>query len=164
MAGRTRNTARAVKVGVISDTHGLARPQALAALVGSELIVHAGDVGSPQVLDALTAIAPVAAIRGNNDAGGWARGLPETRVVEVGGARLYVLHAIGDLDRDLVRQGFAAVIAGHSHKPSIERTSGVLFVNPGSAGPRRFRLPIAVARLTVSAGAVVDAEVVTLEG
>lgn len=163
MVGLARRAAATVKVGVISDTHGLVRPQALAALAGSELIVHAGDVGSPEVLAALGAIAPLMAIRGNNDAGAWARGLPGTRVVEVGGARLFVLHAIGDLRHDPARGGYAAVIAGHSHRPSIERRDGVLFVNPGSAGPRRFKLPIAIARLTVGAGGAVEGEVVTLD-
>ena len=151
------------RIGVISDTHGLVRPQALAALAASERIVHAGDVGAPEVLAALEAIAPVAAIRGNNDVGAWARALPETRVVEAGGVRLYVLHALGDLDRDAAREGFAAVIAGHSHRPSIVRKDGVLFVNPGSAGPRRFRLPIAIARLTVGVDGLVDGEIVTLD-
>ncbi|MBK7974442.1 MAG: metallophosphoesterase family protein [Deltaproteobacteria bacterium] len=162
MARRAKRGDRTRRVGVISDTHGLARPQALAALAGSELIVHAGDVGSPEVLAALAAIAPVAAIRGNNDVDAWARALPETRVVEVGDARLYVLHSIGDLDRDLARDGFVAVIAGHSHRPSIGHRDGVLFVNPGSAGPRRFTLPVAVARLTVSAARTIEGEIVTL--
>lgn len=161
--GRSKRGAAPVRVGVISDTHGLVRPAALAALAGSELVVHAGDVGSPEVLEALAAVAPVAAIRGNNDAGGWARALPETRVVEAGRARLFVLHALADLDRDAAAGGFAAVISGHSHRPSLERRDGVLFVNPGSAGPRRFRLPIAVARLTVGAGGVVEGELVTLD-
>lgn len=161
--GRSKRGPAPVRVGVISDTHGLVRPAALAALAGSELVVHAGDVGSPEVLEALAAVAPVAAIRGNNDVGGWARALPETRVVEAGGARLFVLHALADLDRDAAAGGFAAVISGHSHRPSLERRDGVLFVNPGSAGPRRFRLPIAVARLTVGAGGVVEGELVTLD-
>jgi putative phosphoesterase len=159
MAGRR---ARVVHVGVISDTHGLVRPQALAALAGSDLIVHAGDIGAPEVLEALEAIAPVHAIRGNNDVGGWARSLPETRRVEAGGEVLYVLHALADLGRDPGPAGFAAVIAGHSHRPSLERREGVLFVNPGSAGPRRFTLPVAIARLTVRGGAV-DGTLVTLD-
>lgn len=161
--GRSMGGAAAVRVGVISDTHGLVRPQALAALAGSELVVHAGDVGSPEVLAALAAVAPVAAIRGNNDVGEWAVALPETRVVEAGGAKLFVLHALADLDRDAAAGGFAAVISGHSHRPSLERRDGVLFVNPGSAGPRRFTLPIAVARLTVGAGGVVEGELITLD-
>ena len=148
-------------VGVISDTHGLVRPQALDALRGSDLIIHAGDIGSPAVLEALSAIAPLSAIRGNNDRDPWARRLPETSAVAVGGTRLYVLHDVHDLDLDPAAAGFAAVIAGHSHRPAIDQRDGVLFVNPGSAGPRRFTLPIAVARLYVSCGQA-RAEIVVL--
>ncbi|HYC44208.1 MAG TPA: metallophosphoesterase family protein [Burkholderiales bacterium] len=139
-----------IKVGVISDTHALVRDEALAALRGSDLIVHAGDIGGPDVLDALRAIAPVYAVRGNNDRDAWGRTLPHTEVVEVGGHLLYLVHDIADLDVDPAAAGFAAVIYGHSHKPVAERRDGVLFLNPGSAGPRRFRLPIAVARLRVT--------------
>jgi len=135
---------------VISDTHALVRDEALAALRGSDLIVHAGDIGGPDVLDALRAIAPVYAVRGNNDRDAWGRTLPHTEVVEVGGHLLYLVHDIADLDVDPAAAGFAAVIYGHSHKPVAERRDGVLFLNPGSAGPRRFRLPIAVARLRVT--------------
>jgi putative phosphoesterase len=142
------------RIGVISDTHGLLRPQALAALAGSELIVHAGDIGTPAVLEGLRAIAPVVAVRGNNDHGAWARSLPASDVVEVAGRRLYVLHDVGDLDLDPGVAGIHAVIAGHSHRPAISRKDGVLFLNPGSAGPRRFTLPIALARLDVRAGSV----------
>lgn len=134
-------------VGVISDTHGLVRPQALDVLRGSERIVHAGDIGAAAVLTALSAIAPVTAIRGNNDRAAWARALPETETVEVGGARLYLVHDVHDLDLDPRAAGFAAVIAGHSHQPAISERQGTLYVNPGSAGPRRFTLPVAVARL-----------------
>jgi uncharacterized protein len=148
-------------VGVISDTHGLIRPQALEALRGSERILHAGDIGAPAVLTALSAIAPVAAIRGNNDREAWARTLPETEAVEVGGAWLYLLHDLHDLDLDPRAAGFAAVIAGHSHQPAISERQGTLFVNPGSAGPRRFTLPVAVARLYIGAGRV-RGEVVVL--
>lgn len=147
-------------VGVISDTHGLMRPQALEALRGSELILHAGDIGSPDVLAALQAIAPVTAVRGNNDRDRWAHGLPVTTAVEVTGLWLYMLHDIGTLDLD-PGEGFAAVIAGHSHKPSAERRNGVLYFNPGSAGPRRFRLPISVGRLVVR-GARVEGELIEL--
>jgi uncharacterized protein len=136
-------------VGVISDTHGLVRPEALRALRGSARIIHAGDIGAQEVLDALSAIAPVTAIRGNNDRDAWARRLPETTAVDVDGTRLYVLHDVHDLDLDPRAAGFAAVIAGHSHRPAIIERDGVLFVNPGSAGPRRFTLPIAVARLYI---------------
>jgi len=149
-------------LGVISDTHGLVRPEALAALAGVERIVHAGDIGAPAVLDALARIAPVTAVRGNNDREGWAAAIPETEVVEIGGVSLYVLHDLHELDLDPRAAGFAAVIAGHSHRPRREERDGVLYLNPGSAGPRRFTLPISLARLTV-AGARVSAELVTLE-
>ena len=150
------------RIGVISDTHGLVRPQALRALAGADLIVHAGDVGGPEVLAALRAVAPVVAVRGNNDRGGWAAALAETEVVETDGRSLYVLHDLKELDLDPRVAGFAAVIAGHSHQPRIERRDGVLYLNPGSAGPRRFRLPIAIAWLAVEA-ARLDAEIVHLD-
>jgi putative phosphoesterase len=149
-------------VGVISDTHGLVRPEALAALAGVERIVHAGDIGAPAVLDALTRIAPVSAVRGNNDRERWAAGIPETDVVEVGDVSLYVLHDLHELDLDPRAAGFAAVIAGHSHQPRQEERDGVLFFNPGSAGPRRFRLPISVGRLTIARGRVAG-QLLTLE-
>jgi putative phosphoesterase len=139
------------EVGVISDTHGLMREEALAALRGSQLIIHAGDIGTPAVLESLRAIAPVRAVRGNNDRAEWARDLPLTDVVEVGAHHLYLLHDIAELDVDPAAAGFAAVITGHSHKPAATSRDGVLYLNPGSAGPRRFRLPIAVARLRVTA-------------
>jgi uncharacterized protein len=141
-------------VGVISDTHGLVRPQAVEALRGSERILHAGDIGAAAVLTALSAVAPVTAIRGNNDREAWARALPETEAVEVGGAWLYLVHDVHDLDLDPRAAGFAAVIAGHSHRPAISERQGTLYVNPGSAGPRRFTLPVAVARLHIRAGQV----------
>jgi uncharacterized protein len=149
-------------LGVISDTHGLLRPQALAALAGVERIVHAGDIGERGVLDALARLAPVTAVRGNNDRGPWAAGIPETEVVEIGGVSLYVLHDVHELDLDPRAAGFAAVIAGHSHQPRIEEREGVLYLNPGSAGPRRFRLPVSVARLTIRGGRV-SARLLTLE-
>ena len=148
-------------VGVISDTHGLVRPEALEALRGVALIVHAGDIGGPEVLARLREIAPVTAVRGNNDHGPWADALPETDVVDVDGRLLYVLHDVKTLDLDPAAAGFHAVIAGHSHKPSIDERGGVLFLNPGSAGPRRFSLPVALARLRVG-GARLDAEIVRL--
>lgn len=141
-------------IGVISDTHGLLRPEALRALAGVELIVHAGDVGRPEVLDGLRGLAPLVAVRGNNDRGRWAAPLPETEVVEAHGRTLYVLHDLAALGLDPRAAGFDAVIAGHSHQPRVERRDGVLFVNPGSAGPRRFRLPVAVARLELGARGV----------
>jgi uncharacterized protein len=149
-------------VGVISDTHGLLRPEAVAALAGVERIVHAGDIGSPEVIAALQRIAPVSAVRGNNDRDAWAAAIPETDVVEIGAVSLYVLHDLHELDLDPRAAGFAAVIAGHSHQPRQEERDGVLYLNPGSAGPRRFKLPISLARLTVS-GARVKARLLTLE-
>jgi len=137
-------------VGVISDTHGLVRDEALAALRDSDIILHAGDIGSPNVLHALERIAPTYAVRGNNDRDEWGRSLPLTEVVELGAHLVYLLHDIADLDVDPAAAGFRAVIYGHSHKPGIEQREGVLYLNPGSAGPRRFRLPIAVARMRVS--------------
>jgi uncharacterized protein len=136
-------------IGVISDTHGLLRPQAVEALAGVELIIHAGDIGDPKVLRALKRIAPVHAVRGNTDRGGWAASLPRTLVVEVGGVHLYVLHELFCLDLDPAAAGLAAVIFGHSHSPHLERQNGVLFLNPGSAGPRRFTLPVSLALLKI---------------
>jgi uncharacterized protein len=135
------------RIGVISDTHGLLRPQAVKALKGVELIIHAGDIGNPEVLAALEQIAPVQAVRGNTDRGDWAADLPLTRVVEVGGVHLYVLHELFCLDLDPAAAGFAAVIFGHSHHPHLERKNGVLYLNPGSAGPKRFTLPVSLARV-----------------
>jgi uncharacterized protein len=148
-------------VGVISDTHGLLRPEAVAALDGVERIVHAGDIGAAEILSALSRIAPVTAVRGNNDRGPWAREIQEREVLEIAGHRLLVLHDLKELEVDPAREGYAAVIAGHSHKPHIERRGGVLFLNPGSAGPRRFRLPISLAILSISATKL-EAELRTL--
>ena len=139
-------------VGVISDTHGLLRPQAIAALKGSILIIHAGDVGSPDILDALRQIAPVFAVRGNVDKGSWARRLPETEVVQVDGVSLYILHILDGLDLDPPTAGFHAVISGHTHRPKMETNDGVLYFNPGSAGPRRFDLSVSVGRLALADG------------
>jgi putative phosphoesterase len=147
-----RSRSRSTSVGLISDTHGLLRPEALAALAGSDYIVHAGDIGEPAVLSALEKIAPVTAVRGNNDRGPWAERLPETDVLQINETFIYVLHNIAELDLDPVAAGFQVVVAGHSHRPSEERRDGVLYVNPGSAGPRRFSLPIALARLTIDQG------------
>jgi putative phosphoesterase len=135
------------RIGLISDTHGLLRPEALNALQGSELIIHAGDVGNPEIIDALKVIAPVIAVRGNIDKGAWASALPQTSVIEAGSALIYVLHDIHELDLDPAAAGFNIVISGHSHKPGRTDVSGVLYINPGSAGPQRFRLPVSVARL-----------------
>jgi putative phosphoesterase len=146
------DTAEMPHIGVISDTHGLLRPQAVAALRGSALIVHAGDVGTPDILDELRRIAPVVAVRGNVDRGAWADSLPLTEIVEHDGVRLYVLHILEDLDLDPPTAGFDAVITGHTHRPKMETKDGVLYLNPGSAGPRRFDLPISVGRLSVADG------------
>ena len=153
---------QSISVGVISDTHGLLRAEALEALSGSDLILHAGDVGAQRVLDELGELAPVFAVWGNVDKGAWADGLPGVRRVTVGGSQLYVLHRLADLAFDPAEQGIAAVISGHSHRPGIESHDGVLYLNPGSAGPRRFRLPVAVGRLTVE-GERVLGEIVTLD-
>ena len=134
-------------LGLISDTHGLLRPEALRALQGSDLVIHAGDVGRPEILDRLRSIAPVVAVRGNIDRGPWASALPATAVAESAGVRIYVLHDIHDLDLDPAAAGFHVVVSGHSHQPASAERAGVLYINPGSAGPRRFRLPITVARL-----------------
>jgi putative phosphoesterase len=140
-------TEATLKIGVISDTHGLMRPEALTALAGSDLIIHAGDVGSAAILEALRTIAPVVAVRGNNDSGIWAGKLAETEVIKAGTYNLYVLHNRNELNVDPVAEGFRIVVSGHSHQPSQEERAGILYLNPGSAGPRRFKLPIAVARL-----------------
>lgn len=137
-------------VGLISDTHGLLREEALRALRGSELIVHAGDVGDPEILDKLRELAPVVAVRGNVDTQEWAAALPITAVAEAAGpVQIYVLHDVKALDLDPAKAGFNIVVSGHSHKPGRSERSGVLYINPGSAGPRRFQLPITVARLDV---------------
>lgn len=142
----TRPVAR---IGVISDTHGLLRDEALTALAGSDLIIHAGDVGRPEILDRLRTLAPVVAVRGNIDTGAWASGLPETARVEAGAVRIYVLHDVHELDLDPAAAAFDIVISGHSHRPFQTERGGVVYLNPGSAGPRRFRLPVTVARIDV---------------
>jgi len=139
-------------IGVISDTHGLLRPQAVEALQGSALIIHAGDIGRPEILDELGRIAPVVAVRGNVDHGAWADRLPMSEIVEHQGVRLYVLHILEDLDLDPPTAGFQAVITGHTHRPKMETKDRVLYFNPGSAGPRRFDLPVSVGRLSITNG------------
>jgi uncharacterized protein len=143
-----------VKVGVISDTHGLLRPEAVELLRGSQHIIHAGDIGSPEIIPALEKIAPVTAIRGNVDTQSWARRFAETEVVELEGLHIYVIHDANALDLNPKAAGFAAVISGHSHQPKQEVKDGVLYFNPGSAGPRRFKLPISVGRLVIAEGKV----------
>jgi len=152
-----------VIIGVISDTHGLLRPEALAALRGVDRIIHAGDIGAPDVLEALAALAPVTAVRGNNDRGPWADAIAHTQVVEAGdGVLIYVIHDVAEIDVDPAAAGFAAVIAGHFHRPLNELRDGVLWFNPGSAGPRRFKLPIALGRLTIQSGRATG-EIVTVD-
>lgn len=142
-----------MKLGIISDTHGLLRPQALAALRGSDLILHAGDIGSQAVLDALAQIANVTAIRGNNDEVPWASHIPASVRLELEATTIHMLHDLKELALDPVQEAIDVVIAGHSHRPSIERRQGVLYLNPGSAGPRRFKLPVSIATLTLGRGA-----------
>ncbi len=149
-------------VGLISDTHGLLRPEAVRALDGSDFIIHAGDVGDPAVLGELAALAPVTAVRGNVDRGSWASSLPETAVLSVGAALIYVLHDVGQFNLDPAAAGFHAVIFGHSHRPEQRQSDGVLFVNPGSAGPRRFQLPITVGKLRV-AGTRITTDLIGLD-
>ena len=159
---RTGKSAARIIVGLISDTHGLLRPEAVAALRNSNLIIHCGDIGDPAILEGLREIAPVRAIRGNNDRGGWASTLPPHDVVKVGDQRIQVLHNLAELELDPDAAGLTAVVFGHSHKPVIEKRGKVLFVNPGSAGPRRFKLPVTVARLALRSGHRCDAEIVQL--
>ena len=136
-------------LGVISDTHGLIRPEGIEALQGVEMILHAGDIGNQQVLDKLNEIAPVTAVRGNNDKDEWARSLPDWDVVEVGNVSIYMLHNLNEIDISPSGAGFQVIVSGHSHKPSVSEQRGVLYVNPGSAGPRRFALPVSVAHLEI---------------
>lgn len=148
-------------IGIISDTHGLLRPEVLELFKGVSLILHAGDIGSPEVLEDLRSVADVVAVRGNNDTGAWAKQIPETQTVHAGAVSLYMLHDLKELIIQPSDENLAAVISGHSHQPSITHREGVLFVNPGSAGPRRFKLPISVARLNVR-GSAIQAELVDL--
>jgi uncharacterized protein len=150
-------------IGVISDTHGLLRPEALEALRGSKQIIHAGDVGDPAILEQLALVAPVTAVRGNVDKGAGTRNLPETAVVEVGGVLIYVLHNIEELALKPEAAGFAALIYGHSHLPKQEVRNGVLYFNPGSAGPRRFQLPVSVGKLRVEGGKVLGGIILIAE-
>ncbi len=155
-------TEKPVTLGVISDTHGLLRPEVVEALRGSRRILHAGDIGAPEILEALAKIAPVTAVRGNVDTASWARALPQTEVIEAGGVSIYILHDLGQLDLKPEAAGFRVVVYGHSHRPKIEEKSGVLYFNPGSAGPRRFKLPVSIGRLKIKAGKV-EAELVELK-
>ena len=156
----TRRDGR-LRIGLVSDTHGLLRPEALAFLAGSDHIVHGGDICDSAILDALAAIAPVTAVRGNNDRGAWAERLRESELVQAGEVWLYAIHDRAQIDIDPVAAGVGVVVCGHSHRPSVDERDGVLYVNPGSAGPRRFSLPISVGELTV-VGRSVSARTVTL--
>lgn len=142
------------RIGLISDTHGLLRPEALDFLAGSDHILHAGDICGPEVLDRLRDIAPVTAVRGNNDRGEWALALQEIEAVDWDGVRILMIHDLGELPRDRLRDGVRVVVSGHSHKPVVQERDGVVFVNPGSPGPRRFKLPISVGELLIGAGKV----------
>ena len=143
-----------VRAGLISDTHGLLRPQALAALQGCDQIIHGGDIGNEAILQQLRAIAPLTVVRGNNDNGEWAQGINETELIALAGAKIYVVHDVKQLAIDPVVEGIAVVVSGHSHKPKAEQRGGVLYVNPGSAGPRRFKLPVSVGELVIESGKV----------
>jgi len=150
------------RIGLISDTHGLLRPEALAFLQGCDHIVHGGDIGSQRILDDLAAIAPVTAVRGNNDIADWARDIPDRRSLRVDGVRILVLHDVHELRDNPAPRGTRVVVSGHSHKPLVQEEEGILYVNPGSAGPRRFTLPISVALLEVRDGKAA-AKLVTLQ-
>ncbi|WP_321885828.1 metallophosphoesterase family protein [Paraburkholderia bannensis] len=147
-----------LRVALVSDTHNLVRPELLSFVQGSDAIIHAGDICDPQVLDQLGRVAPLTAVRGNNDRGAWAEALPVQTVVEIGGIRIGVVHELPDLRGDPASQGVAVVVSGHSHKPVQETRDGVLYVNPGSAGPRRFKLPITAAMLTIGNGGALRVE------
>jgi len=148
-------------VAVVSDTHGLLRPEVFKHLNGVDRIIHAGDIGAPNVLEKLQSLAPLDAIRGNNDKGTWAEAIPETLFLEIRGHQIHVLHDLNQIDLSPAAAGMAVVISGHSHKPVVEEHDGVLFINPGSLGPRRFRLPIALAKLYITAESV-RAEIIEL--
>jgi putative phosphoesterase len=151
-----------LRIGLISDTHGLLRPEALAFLRGCDRIVHGGDIGRADILARLAEVAPLTAVRGNNDVGDWAEAIPETAWLEAGGVRLHVLHDLALLAVDPRAAGARVVVAGHSHRPRVEEREGVLFVNPGSAGPRRFSLPISIGELMIGADGAVAARTVEL--
>jgi putative phosphoesterase len=149
------------RIGLIADTHGLLRPEALDYLAGSDHIVHAGDIGGPELLERLAAIAPLTVVRGNNDTAAWARAIPETARLDPGGVGVYVIHDIKELGIDPAADGVRVVVSGHSHKPACIERDGVLYVNPGSAGRRRFTLPVAAGELLVEGGQV-EVRLVTL--
>ena len=152
---------RRIQVGLISDTHGLLRPEAFDSLRGSDFIVHAGDIGHAGIIEQLSELAPVTAVRGNNDHGSWAAALHDTEWLAIGEASIYVIHDLAQLDLDPAAAGIHAVVSGHSHQPGIAERNGVVYVNPGSAGPRRFRLPVSIGKLTVE-GITIQPRLITL--
>ena len=143
-----------MRVGLISDTHGLLRPEALAFLAGCDHIVHGGDIGGPDILERLALLAPLTTVRGNNDTAAWTRAIPATARIDLGGVTLYAIHDVKELDIDPAAEGVRVVVHGHSHRPSTRTAGGVLYVNPGSAGRRRFSLPISAGELVIEAGRV----------
>jgi len=143
-----------MRVGLISDTHGLLRPEALAFLAGCDHIVHGGDIGGPDILERLALLAPLTTVRGNNDTAAWTRAIPATARIDLGGVTLYAIHDVKELDIDPAAEGVRVVVSGHSHRPSTREAGGVLYVNPGSAGRRRFSLPISAGELVIEAGRV----------
>jgi putative phosphoesterase len=147
-----RKSKSGITIGLISDTHGLLRPEATHGLAGVQRIIHAGDIGKPEVLEQLRAIAPVDAVRGNNDKGAWAADIPNHQTLEIGGVAIHVLHDVNELEVDPEAAGIQVVVAGHSHRPAVTKRDRILFVNPGSAGPRRFSLPVSIGFIQVSAG------------
>ena len=151
---RRRLSLNSGRIGLVSDTHGLVRPEALAALKGSEVIIHAGDIGKAEVLDSLDSIAPVIAIKGNNDRDLWAKKIPDVLNLEINGINIRVIHNVKELKAHPAQDGIRIIVSGHSHKPSVVERDGILFINPGSAGPRRFKLPIAVGKLRIVRGRV----------
>ena len=157
------NTKGEIQIGVISDTHGLLRPEALFALAGSDHIIHAGDIGEPAILDKLTDIAPLTAVRGNVDHGAWAKKIPEINVLEVGGVSIYIIHNLQELDLKPEASGFAALVYGHSHVAKREIKNGVLYFNPGSAGPKRFVLPVTLGKLLIR-NQELEPEIIELAG
>jgi putative phosphoesterase len=162
MAPHHAGPQNSLRVGVISDTHGLLRPQATAFLRGCDHILHGGDIGSAQILEQLASLAPVTAVRGNNDTHAWAASLPDTQLVELAGVRLYVIHDLNELRIDPGATAVQVVVSGHSHQPSLSERAGVIYLNPGSAGPRRFRLPVSIAEIRIE-GAGVTPQLVQLQ-
>jgi putative phosphoesterase len=159
---RRRLSLKSGRIGLLSDTHGLVRPEALAALKGSEVILHAGDIGKAEVLDSFGSIASVIAIKGNNDRDLWAKKIPDVLNLEINGVKIHVIHNVNELDADPANDGFRVIVSGHSHKPRLVEQGGILFINPGSAGPRRFKLPVSVGRLWINRGNV-HAEIIELK-